>query len=216
METTGLDPERDRIIEIFMLALSKSGEVAQYETLINPERPLLPEIVELTGLTDADLKDAPLEAAVAPEIREFIGLGTPVAHNLSFDLRFVNAMFRRNNLLELGEGGLDTLAISRALFPKLAIYPGGGGSHRLSNLMYHFRLDGAYANAHRAREDVLLLVEVFRHLQDYAAGRGSLSYPEPLIYGCPTCGSVMYVNREDGRDVLVCKNQPSCQVKLVV
>ena len=39
METTGLDPERDRIIEIFMLALSKSGEVAQYETLINPERP---------------------------------------------------------------------------------------------------------------------------------------------------------------------------------
>lgn len=87
-----------------MLSLGKNGEVAQYETLINPQRPLPEEITQITGLTDAELKDAPVEAAVAPEIREFIGLGTPVGHNLPFDLRFLNAMFRRNNLLELGEG----------------------------------------------------------------------------------------------------------------
>lgn len=88
VETTGLDGYRDRIIEIFLLSLSKSGEVAQYETLINPQRPLPERITEITGLTDADLQDAPLESEVAPAIREFIGMGTPVGHNLPFDLRF--------------------------------------------------------------------------------------------------------------------------------
>jgi len=215
VETTGLDHQRDRIIEIFMLSLSKDGEVAEYETLINPQRPLPKEITEITGLTDADLKDAPVEAEVAPVVREFIGLGTPVAHNLQFDLRFLNAMFRRNNLLELGGAGIDTLTISRELFPRLAVYPGGGGSHRLSNLMYHFRLEGAYANTHRAREDVMLLVEVFRHLQDYASGRRALVYPEALIYGCPTCGAAMHVVEEQQGKVLVCRNE-SCQVRLVV
>lgn len=216
VETTGLDGYRDRIIEIFLLSLSKSGEVAQYETLINPQRPLPERITEITGLTDADLQDAPLESEVAPAIREFIGMGTPVGHNLPFDLRFLNSMFRRQKLLELGEGGIDTLVISRELFPKLAIYPGGGGSHRLSNLMYHFGLQDAYANAHRAKEDVMLLVEVFRYLQDYAAGRLAVSYPEPLINGCPLCGSAMHVTDGDGGRMLICRSEPPCDVKLVV
>lgn len=216
VETTGLDWARDRIIEIFLLSIDRDGKVDEYETLINPQRKLPPEITAITGITDDDLQGAPVEADVASVIREFIGLGTPVAHNLPFDLRFLNAMFRRNNLLELPETGIDTLAISRELFPKLAIYPKGGGSHRLSNLMYHFGLEEAYANAHRAREDVMLLVEVFRHLQDYSSGRMEVVYPDPLIYGCPDCGSVMYVREENGGRILTCKNQPNCQGKLVV
>lgn len=216
VETTGLDGYRDRIIEIFLLSLNQSGEVAEYGTLIDPGRPIPPNITAITGLTDSDLQGAPTEAKVASEIREFIGLGTPVAHNLAFDLRFLNAMFRRNRLLGMGTIGIDTLAISRALFPKLCIYPGGGGSHRLSNLMYHFGLEDSYANAHRARDDVMLLVEVFRHLQDFATGRAQVSYPEAVTHGCPTCGSAMYLSREGGRNVLSCKKQPSCTVELVV
>lgn len=216
VETTGLDSRQDRIIEVYLLALSKSGEVDQYETLINPERPLPEKIIELTGLTDADLANAPTEKEVAAQIREFIGMGTPVGHNLPFDLRFLNAMFRRNMLLELPGGGIDTLVISRELFPKLAIYPEGGGSHRLSNLMYHFGLQDAYANAHRAKDDVMLLVEVFRHLQEYASGRRALDYPDALIHGCPNCGSAMHLVRENGESMLICKKEPACGVKLVV
>ena len=144
--------------------------MAEYGTLIDPQRPIPQVITEITGLTEDDLKGAPTEAEVASDIRDFIGLGTPVAHNLAFDMRFLNAMFRRNKLVEVAAVGIDTLAISRSLFPKLCVYPEGGGSHRLSNLMYHFRLEDSYANSHRARDDVMLLVEVFRHLQDYAAG----------------------------------------------
>ena len=51
-------------------------------------------------------------------------------------------MFERQNLRQLSKAqGVDTLAISRKLFPKLCIYPGGEGSHKLKNLMYHFGLD---------------------------------------------------------------------------
>ncbi|MDI9484163.1 MAG: 3'-5' exonuclease [Bacillota bacterium] len=216
VETTGLDGYRDRIIEIFMLSLSKRGEVEEYGTLINPERPLPEKITEITGLRDSDLAHAPAEREVAAEIREFVGHATPVAHNLSFDLRFLNSMFKRNNLLELVSGGIDTLSISRALFPKLCIYPQGGGSHRLSNLMYHFGLQDSYANSHRAKDDVMLLVEVFRCLQDYASGKSGISFPEAAIQGCPACGSAMYVEYQDGQTILSCKKQPSCAAKLVV
>jgi DNA polymerase III epsilon subunit family exonuclease len=216
VETTGLDANRDRIIEIFLLSLGKDGEVSFYETLIDPERPVPPNITEITGLEDSDLKGAPTESQVAKAIREFVGFATPVAHNLPFDLRFLNAMFRRNNLLELGTGGIDTLAISRELFPKLCIYPEGGGSHRLSNLMYHFGLQDSYANAHRAKDDVMLLVEVFRHLQDYASGDSGMQFPEAVTHGCPVCGSAMYLTQSGHQRVLTCKKQPSCTAKLVV
>lgn len=216
VETTGLDGNRERIIEIFLLSLDKNGEVAEYETLINPERPIPLVITELTGLTDADVAQAPTEAEVAKDIREFIGLATPVAHNLPFDRRFLNAMFRRNSLLEIGAAGLDTLVISRELFPRLCIYPNGGGSHRLGNIMYHFGLENAYANAHRAKDDVMLLVEVFRNLQDYSAGRRKINYPRAVTHGCPTCGSAMYLELDGDQKVLICKRRPSCAVKLVV
>ncbi len=216
VETTGLNPFTDRIIEIFMLKLLESGEVKEYGTLINPGRPLPPEITEITGLTDADLADSPREEEVAPKVREFIGGGTLVAHNLSFDQRFLNAMFRRTKQPPLTGKGIDTLALSRTLFPKLCIYPGGGGSHKLSNLMYHFGLDGLYSNSHRARDDVMLLVEVYRHLQDHALGRSGVMYPEAVTHGCPVCGAVMRMDVVAGEHILTCTNEPACREKLVV
>ena len=68
-----------------MVSLGEDGEVQEYGTLINPGRPIPAEISELTGLTDADVALAPKEKEVAAEIRDFIGFGLPVAHNLSFD-----------------------------------------------------------------------------------------------------------------------------------
>ncbi len=215
VETTGLSSRWNRIIEIYMVSLGEDGEVREYGTLINPGRPIPAEISELTGLTDADVALAPKEKEVAAEIRDFIGFGLTVAHNLSFDKGSLNAMFRRNKLLELGDIGIDTLAISRELFPKLCIYPGGGGSHRLSNLMYHFNLQDAYQNAHRAKDDVMLLIEVFRNLQLYAAGDWPGSFPEAVTHGCPNCGAAMYLVEEGDRRTLYCR-QIDCELQLVV
>lgn len=216
VETTGLDAQQERIIEVFLLKIARSGNVSEYETLIHPERPIPAVITEITGITDQDVAEAPTEAEVAHEIREFIGSGIPVAHNLPFDRRFFNAMFARNNQVQLSAAGIDTLALSRQLFPRLCIYPEGGGSHRLSNLMYHFGLQNAFANSHRARDDVMLLVEVYRHLQDYASGRMGITYPSAVTHGCPTCGAAMKMEFYEGERVLVCTKQPACSERLVV
>lgn len=206
VETTGLKPKDDRIIEIFMFSIDADGKVDEYETLINPERKLPSKIVELTGLTDDQLVNAPKESEIASDVREFIGLGTPVAHNLPFDRGFLNAMFLRNNLLDLGMVGIDTLSLSRQVFPKLCIYPHGGGSHRLGNLMYHFGLQDAYANSHRAKDDVMLLVEVFRHLQEASSADSKTKYPQAMTHGCPSCGTVMYLRCRNDEHFLVCRN----------
>lgn len=216
VETTGLDPRRERIIEVFLLRVDRSGKVSEFETLIHPERPIPAIITEITGLTDEDVADAPKEADIVHEIRDFIGNGIPVAHNLPFDRGFFNAMFTRNNQMPLNAAGIDTLVLSRQLFPKLCIYPGGGGSHKLSNLMYHFELEKAFANSHRAKDDVMLLVEVYRRLQGYASGRTGVAYPPAVTHGCPTCGAVMKMEYSGSERILVCTKQPACVERLVV
>src|SRR5690554_4256679 len=96
-ETTGLSSIKDRVIEIFMFKVYRGGEVEEFYSLINPKRPIPRLITGITGLTDQDVKDAPSEEAIAPKIRDFLGDGTIVAHNLAFDLRFLAEMLKRNN-----------------------------------------------------------------------------------------------------------------------
>lgn len=215
-ETTGLNGSRDRIIEIYMLRVHKHGKAEEFESFINPLRPIPTFITEITGITDTDVHNAPDEQEIAKPIREFIGEGTIVAHNLPFDKRFLDAMFKRNNCVPLGKGGIDTLALSRQLFPKLCIYPKGEGSHKLKNLMYHFGLDKQFSNSHRAKDDVLLLVQVYRSLQKYAAGELDYTFPDPVCYGCPSCGSPMRVWEGDTYRELICSKHPACQERLVV
>ncbi len=216
VESTGLNGVWDRVIEIYMLSVDHQGDVEEYHSLINPERPIPNRITEITGITDNDLIDAPTEVEVATGIRSFIGDGLLVAHNLSFDRRFLESMFQRNACPPLTAGGIDTLAISRQLFPKLCIYPQGGGSHKLKNLMYHFMLDKQFANSHRAKDDVMLLVQVYRKLQDYAHGTLPTTYPRALTHGCPSCGTTMHlVDTRDKRE-LVCGSRSQCQYRLVV
>lgn len=216
VETTGLDGYKDRVVEIYMLKLERSGEVQEYHTMINPERPIPEYITSLTGITDEDVCHAPTEKDVACQIREFIGDGAIVAHNLDFDRRFLESMFKRNQCAPLSAKGIDTLAISRRLFPRLCIYPDGEGSHKLKNLMYHFHLDREFANSHRAKDDVLLLVQVYRHLEAYARGQSPYQYPRAMTHGCPKCRSAMRLVINQEKKELVCVNATSCSERLVV
>jgi DNA polymerase III epsilon subunit family exonuclease len=216
VETTGLSSKRDRIIEIYMLKVAYEGDVEEYHTFINPERQIPGFITNLTGITNADVADAPTESQIAKNIRDFIGDGVLVAHNLSFDRRFLAAMFERNHCQPLPSGGIDTLGISMRLFPKLCIYPNGEGSHKLKNLMYHFHLDRDFANSHRAKDDVLLLVQVYRHLEKYAKGQLPYTYPRAMTHGCPRCGSAMQLIESGGKRELVCVKGSGCSERLVV
>lgn len=217
VETTGLKSYADQIIEIYLFKVDSEGDISDYHTMINPKRPLPAIITNITGITDYDLKDAPEESQVAETIRQFIGDGVLVAHNLKFDQRFLDAMFTRQKLPPMLTGGIDTLEISRALFPKLCIYPKGEGSHKLKNLMYHFGLDKKFANSHRAQDDVLLLVQVYRELELYANGVNSKRYPQAVTHGCPRCGQAMSLYLRNQQSELVCeKAKNSCGHRLTL
>ena len=98
LETTGLSPRDDKIIEVGAVRfawgtpLDTLNEAARLDTLVNPGIPVPQEVTSLTGITDADVVDAPPIAQVAPRIREFLAPATCfVAHKASFETSFLAA-----------------------------------------------------------------------------------------------------------------------------
>ncbi len=92
LETTGLDPRNDEIIELGAVKFENSREVGRYSQLVKPRKKFLPtEIVDLTGITDNDLKDAPKLENVAPAFIDFVGNMPILGKNVGFDLGFLAA-----------------------------------------------------------------------------------------------------------------------------
>src|SRR3982751_954670 len=94
VETTGLSPRTDRVVEVGVVLLDERGEVeAEFETLVNPGRDVGP--TRLHGIRAADVVAAPTFAEVAPYLRSVLTGRTLVAHNALFDLRFLAREFAR-------------------------------------------------------------------------------------------------------------------------
>ncbi|MDP9363953.1 MAG: 3'-5' exonuclease, partial [Chloroflexota bacterium] len=119
VETTGLRPAQQRVVEVAAIRYRDGIEVARFETLINPQRRLPKYIVELTGIRDADLATAPDFADVADALIEFLGAETLVGHNVDFDLGFLNAELARANRPTLINDRLDTIRLATALLPSM-------------------------------------------------------------------------------------------------
>ena len=164
LETTGLDPQSERIIEVGAIRFIDGLETDKYTSFIYLRKSLPEEIVRLTGITDADLKDAPYPVKVLPELREFIGDDPITAHNAPFDITFLKVEFARlgepfHPHHSAAEIGFDTAVLSRALLPTLE-------SHSLSRLAEHFSISGG--KKHRAEDDArrcgLLLLKLVEQL----------------------------------------------------
>ncbi len=94
VETTGLSAVYDTIIELAAVKV-KGGEIIdKFEAFANPHRPLSATIIELTGITDDMLQDAPDVVDVIRDFREWIGDDILVAHNASFDMGFLNVAYK--------------------------------------------------------------------------------------------------------------------------
>jgi ATP-dependent DNA helicase DinG len=91
LETTGLDPMTDRIIEVGIVRIRQGEIVDKYHTMVNPGMPLPLKIKRITGIDDADLADAPAIAEVISDVVDYIGNDAIVGHNISFDLGFLAA-----------------------------------------------------------------------------------------------------------------------------
>jgi DNA polymerase III subunit epsilon len=95
LETTGMWLEKDKIIEIAMIRVSPSGERTVYHKRVNPGMPIPPVVTELTGISDADVKDAPPFKVIAKEVLEFIGSSDVGGFNVDrFDLPLLERELR--------------------------------------------------------------------------------------------------------------------------
>ena len=133
VETTGLSAVYDKIIELAAVKMYKGNVIDTFEAFINPGVPLSQLIINLTGITDNMLKDAPSEAAVIPKFKEFCEDAILVAHNASFDMGFINKAYERVGLSEAHNPVIDTLELSRFLHPQLK-------SHRLNTLAKRYNV----------------------------------------------------------------------------
>ena len=147
LETTGLNAERDAIIEIGCVKLEDGRITDEWSTLVNPGRPIPLGITQLTGISSADVAQAPPLALVGPPLLRFVGNLPIVGHNIGFDLGFLAQfdLFRQNL-------AIDTFDLATVLLPRQERY-------NLTTLAARFNI--TLADAHRALDDARASLHLF-------------------------------------------------------
>ena len=154
IETTGLSPDRDKIIEIgvAIFDFKERKIIKEFSTFINPGVAIPSQVTNLTGITDADVKTAPKIADIKTELEEFIRDYPIVGHNINFDIEFLNA-----NGFEIKNLRLDSIDIAHIAFPKTDSY---------SLEIIGKILDVEERGKHRALSDVKSNIEILYKLFD--------------------------------------------------
>lgn len=150
-ETTGLSFKDCSLIEISAARLQGAEVVDRFETFVRPQGLVPPEIQALTGITNADVADAPSAREAVAALAEFVGGAPVLAHNATFDRTFIESV---PGGAEVSDVWIDTLSLSRIALPRLV-------SHRLSDMATAF---GCASVTHRAGDDVDALCGMWRIL----------------------------------------------------
>ncbi|EFO80454.1 DNA polymerase III, epsilon subunit [Oscillochloris trichoides DG-6] len=155
LETTGLDLRAGhRVCELALLRVRGAAVEDYLGSALRPDRLLDPEAAAVNGFQDAELRGAPRFASVAGRVQRMAHGAVLIAHNLPFDMAFLNAELARIGQPPLASVTLDTLVLARRLLRR--------PSYSLAALAEHF---GLPRPTHRALADVLALRGVFAQLQ---------------------------------------------------
>ena len=172
LETTGLNPKTDKIIEIGAVKVV-GGEIKErFSTYVNPGRKLEQRITDLTGIRDEDLADAPTIAEIFPDLQLFLGELPLLGHSVLFDFSFLKKA-AVNQKLTFEKSAVDTLKIARKYLQSLE-------SRSLGFLCGYY---GISHHAHRALADAEATDILYRRLkEDFFSTEEELFCPKPLIY----------------------------------
>ena len=157
LETTGLDPQHgDRITEIGFVIWQNGKIVDKYESLINPERDIPEFVQDLTGITNKMVMNARSSAEVLSEAMSIIGDIPLIAHNASFERKFLNAELRKISP-KYEVNLICSLLLSRRVFPD-------ANGYKLGDLVTTLNLPKG--NAHRALSDALMTAHLVSTMND--------------------------------------------------
>ena len=156
IETTGGNPEKNGITEIFAVKY-KNGEPGEtFYSLVNPQIPIPPIVRRMTGINNQTVRDAPLIAQVMPGFVEYAGNGILVSHNTIGDMKFLRYFAKEVCGVEMGNFFLCT----HLLVEKLAKE---APDKSLRGLAEHFQLDSG--DLHRAEADAYVTLDLFKVLK---------------------------------------------------
>lgn len=171
LETTGLSPETNEIIEIGVLKVQDGKVQERFMEFIMPSEPISARITEITGITNEMVADARSREEVIPAFLDFCGNEVLVGHNIIFDYSF---MKNQAELLGLSfeKQGIDTLKIARRVHKNME-------SKSLEALCAHYEIDNKAA--HRAYHDALATAKLYQTLAHYFEEREPQVFkPAPL------------------------------------
>ena len=156
IETTGLDPDYDYIIEISAMKCVEDKPIATFSTLIKAPFGVSDFIADFTGITNEMLEAAPAISDALPQFLEFLGDSIIIGHNVNFDINFLYDVSLKICGKPLQNDFVDTMRLSRRMFPNEA-------HNRLSDLIVRF---GIGTNvSHRADSDSQQTHAVYLHLK---------------------------------------------------
>ncbi len=160
IETTGLSPSFDDIIELSALRVENCAVVSEFSELINPGYQISDFITSLTGITNDMLKDCPKIEDVLPRFLDFLGDDLIVGHNVNFDINFIYDNSESILQKAFSNDFVDTMRLGRRLIDGLDHY-------RLQDLALYFNVD--YSHAHRALEDCKITQTCYEKLKQIVA-----------------------------------------------
>ena len=158
LETTGLSPNYDSIIEIGIIKVKENKIIDKYNSLINPGFLINEYITSITGITNEMLKGKPKIIDLKKEVLNFIGNDVLVGHNISFDVSFLQKGFNE----ELKNQYSDTLQFCRTRFKELS-------HHRLTDMSNYLEIS---RNEHRSMSDCLCTKELYDFIKEKMKNNG--------------------------------------------
>ena len=193
LETTGVRPKNDRIIEIGAVKV-EGGEIKdKFVTFVNPQMDVPMRIQELTGITTAMARSGILIEEAIPKLLSFCEDYPILAHNIMFDYSFI-----RHKAVNLGmdfeREGIDTLTIARKTLCTLE-------SRRLCALCDYYHIDSG--QSHRAIDDALAAHLLYQNLRlDFEAQAPELFKAAPLIHKVKRQGPITQKQKDYLNDLL--------------
>lgn len=172
LETTGLSPRKDRIIEIGAVKIVGGMVVEEFSHLVDPQIILPDHVTELTGITDQMLSGAETIGDVFPKFLAFAGELPLLGHNILFDYSFLKTEAVKEKY-SFERKGIDTLYLSRALHEELE-------SKSLDSMCRYYGIINE--NHHRALDDARASVSLYEALACHKDASVKLMSAKPLLY----------------------------------
>lgn len=200
LETTGLDTDRDAIIEISALKVKDGNIIDEFSTLVNPGMHIPFEASCVNGIVDDMVKDAPNTEEALKGFIAFIGNEVLVGQNIKrFDLKFIQRDAVRFFGKPVSNDYVDTLFLAQRYLPELE-------SHSLESLADHY--DISYDGAHRALADCHINKKVYDCLAKEIANPSEAAKKVPV---CPRCGNLLKKRNGMYGEFWGCASFPDCR-----